>query len=120
MAIRVAKGEFAANIPGAGDHTAANGARRCSEVQRLDRVLRFPQPGFVDVGDEEVLPHGQPQGAGTEPFGDVRQPTQLGGAQSSGSQRDAYIKKTRLDLRMDADMAVSIDSSARLASVERQ
>src|SRR5208282_2552525 len=99
---------------------AADGTRRCPEAETLDLTERCRQPGFGDVGDQQVLPNRQPDRAGTEVLGDIRKSSQLGRRQPPGRQNDAGIKETGLGLRPDPDVAVLIDGSALLTDVERK
>ena len=117
VTLRIGECEFATDIPGAGDHSATDRARRDLQAKRLDRRAGLGEPGFRDIGDQQVLPHRQPQRPGAIMLAEIGEATQLCRLQSSDRQHHADVKKTRLRLRVSSDMAVLVDRPARLACI---
>ncbi len=77
-----------------------------AQAQRRDRGQRLGHAVVRDVGDQQVLPHGQADRAGAEAVGDVGQPAHPLAGDAADRQHHADIGQARLLLRMHADMAV--------------
>ena len=101
-------GELAAGIAGAGDQAAADGARLDAQAQRVDGGDADADIAVGDVGDQEVLPDGQPDRAAAEALGDLGEAAHLLGGEPADRQDEAEIVAAGLLLAMDADMAVLV------------
>src|SRR5437016_2845356 len=66
MTLGVGGSELAAGIAGAGHQAAADGAGLDADPQRLEGSDADPDVPISNIGDQEVLPNRQPQGAAAE------------------------------------------------------
>ena len=68
-----------------------------------------------DVGNDEILPDGEPKFAGAEAVGNVGERAHLRDGQPANRDGDADVVEAGLRLRMNADVAGAIDGAARFA-----
>ena len=106
-------GELAAGVPGAGDQAgrgprSPSSAKPRASISRLTVSIRSSR----DVGDQQVLPDGQPDRPAAVAVGDVGQAAHLVARHPPDRQHDADVEQARLLLRMEADMAVLDDRAA--------
>ena len=115
MALGVARREFAAGVAGAGDDAGARRARTGGQLQGGECSLDLGLSRALNIGDDDVLPHGEPQRAAAEALGDVGQAAHLRHAQASDRQRDAAIELPRGFLRVEADVRATPERGPRPA-----
>src|SRR5262249_33877509 len=101
--------EPAAGIAGAGDEAGADRSRLAGEPDRFDRGLRRGDAVFRHARDQKVLPDREAQFAVAEFGSDLAEPAHLLGGNLAHRKDDADPAKTRLLLRMDADMGEAVE-----------
>src|SRR5688572_29350062 len=93
MALGVRGGELAAGVAGAGDQAAADGARLDAQTESVDGGDADADIAVGDVGDQEVLPHGQPDRAAAEALGDLGESAHLLRREAADVQDQAEIMR---------------------------
>ena len=113
VAFCIARRELAAGVAGAGDQPAAQ--RRGTPIQPKRRDCRqsVVERLVGNVADDQVLPDGQPQRAGTEALGDHGKAAHVPGRQPRHRDDNADIVQAWLLLGMHADVAVLVLLRAR-------
>src|SRR6185436_20746674 len=110
----VGGGELAATVPGAGDEAGTDRRRLPAEAGRLDPGLGRVERSIGDAGEEEVLPHGEPDVAVAEFLRDRGERAHLLDGQLADRQDDADPVDPRLLLPVDANVALTVNRRTRL------
>ena len=105
MALGVRGRELAAGITGTGHQAAPDGARFDAQAERIDGGDADADVAVGDIGDQQVLPHGEPERAAAEALGNLGEAAHLPGRQAAHRQHQAEIIEACLLLGIDADMA---------------
>ena len=113
MALGVRGRELAAGIAGAGHQAAPDGARLDAQAQRIDGGDADADVAVGDVGDQQVLPHREPERAAAEALGDLGEAAHLPGRQAADRQHEAEIVEACLLLGVHADMALLVGHRPR-------
>ena len=92
----VGGGEAAAGRARAGDEAGADRARPCAEAERRDGDLRLDHARIGNAGDQEVLPHCEPDIAVAETARHLGEAAQLRDLHPSRRQHDADPVQPRL------------------------
>src|SRR5437868_13318455 len=115
MRLRVARGELAAGVAGAGDDAGARHAYPRSKAKGLERRLHLGVALRGDVRDDHVLPYREAQAARAIARSDVGKTAHLRHAHAPDRQRHPAIDLPGLLLRMKADMRAALQRRPRLA-----
>src|SRR5688572_4883710 len=120
MLLGIGGGESTAGVSGAGDDAAADVAGRPCEAELFKLALHERDFLVRYVGDQQVLPDGEADGAAAKLVGKASQAAHLCAAHSRNRQDHADVGQTFLLLRMDADMAVRVCLRPLVALGERE
>ena len=113
MLLGVGGCELAAGISGACDETGAHRARLGRQSERGDAVAGARDVLIRHAGDQQVLPHRQPQVAVAEIGRDQRQAAHLFDGQLPGGRDNADPVQPRLLLLVHADMRGAAEGGPR-------